>query len=517
MTTLPLKLYFLYFRNLAGDDGLLRRNIMIGVCRLYSRKRNIFVFFVVSFATFLFGMMRTTNEFHLYNQQLIQRSMEFNSLQNMFQIKRQNDSKTTKYNVREIRNIIPQMKPRVVLAPENRLFRRTTDDLITSIMKSDWKDWKDQFCDGNLYNFKGSIILMKNVIIDPSKKNSVAKGGESIESVIGHTEKDEVVNVQHGFFNVPCDELPRINFARRSHFQNWYEGISKREFQLKVYQNVSSFTVLIQRGDYANLYWTLIELYNTYLTIRLLGENPKATEVILMDAHPIGKLDYLWTVLFGKVYRIGEINSFSFHEKIAWVNKDGPMPQYVQSIPFIEEFKFALYEGTNSSTSPNPRHNCLDTQNVTLILRKDYVAHPRNPGGRIKRKLSNEKEIIEYLKVKISNANINAVQIDLLSIEEQIKLIYESSVLIGVHGAGLGHTLLLRSGSTLIELFPSSYKRSPNPHFQQFAFWADVHYDRWYSSSPPVKKDEWVYVDPDIPYKLITHALERNCKDSNNR
>lgn len=484
--------------------------------RLFGHRRNFVLFFVVSFATFLLGMMKTSHEFHLYTQKNIQRSLKFNNIQNLFQISRQKDPDWTKYNVRDIRNIIPKIKPRIVSTPEIKLFKKKTDELITSMMKSNLKEWKDQYCNGNMFNFKNTIILLKNVIIDPSKKSSVAKGGESIKSVIGHTEKDEMVTVQKGFFNIPCSVFPKLSIPRRSHFQNWYDGISTRGFSAADEQKKSFFTVLVQRGDYANLYWTLIELYNTYLTIRLLNENPKTTEVILMDAHPVGKLDYLWTILFGKVSRIGEMKSRTFRQKLAWVSKKDPMSQYVQNIPFVEEFKFALFKGANSSTGINLRHKCLNTQNVTFILRKDYVAHPRNPTGKIKRKLANEKDIIDYLKTKITNANINAVQIDLLPIGEQIKLIYESSVLIGVHGAGLGHTLLLRSGSTMIELFPSSYKHSPNPHFQQFAFWADVHYDRWYSSSPPVKKDEWVYVDPEIPFKLITHALERNCNSAMN-
>ena len=199
----------------------------------------------------------------------------------------------------------------------------------------------------------------------------------------------------------------------------------------------------------------------------------------------------------------------TFHEKLAWVMPLGPMSQNVKNIPFVEEFKFALYQGVKNS--PTLYHKCSDTQNITFILRKDYVAHPRNPLGRVQRKITNEKDVIKYINERVTDAHIKAIQIDLLPIEEQIKLIYETNVLVGVHGAGLGHALLLRSGSTMIELFPSSYKRSPNPHFQQFAYWADVHYDRWFSKSRPQKNNEWIYVEPDVPYKLIRHALDRFC------
>ncbi|VDI50119.1 glycoprotein 2-beta-D-xylosyltransferase [Mytilus galloprovincialis] len=474
------------------------------------KKRSVFFIFIFAFTIFIMGMMRTSPEFHLYNHQLLKSRLELGHVQNIFEISPLDNHPNVRYNVKDIRNIVPDIRPRTVKTPEMKLFKKVNHDVIFGLQNKNWTEWEDRHCSGNFYNFKGSIMLMNNVIIDPLKKRSVAKGGEDIQSVIGHTEKDEEVTVQSGFFNILCKELPKVTFRKRSHFYNWFSGISTRKGDYDGNSYDSTFAVLIRRGDYANLYWTLMELFNTYLTIRLLGENPKTTDVILMDAHPAGKLDNLWSILFGNVYRIGHMKKKRFHKKLAWVLPDGPMSQYVQNVPFVEEFKYALYQGVQNSSSLY--HNCTESQKVTFILRKDYVAHPRNPKGKVQRKLSNEKEIMDYLVQKFPKAHIHAIQIDLLPIEEQIKLIYETTILIGIHGAGLGHTLLLRSGSTMIELFPSSYKRSPNPHFQQFAYWADVHYDRWYSSSPAQKSNEWVYVQPEVPFKIINHAIDRFCK-----
>ncbi|CAC5367354.1 XYLT [Mytilus coruscus] len=422
-------------------------------------------------------MTRRSSEYSLYNAQRFQRSLGLRSVQNIFEI------------VPAV-HFVPKIRPRRVKSPEAALFKKVRHDLSNK-----------------------SIILMKNVVIDPSKQNRVAKGGEDIHLVIGQTEKDEEITVQNGFFSITSKELPNVKFPNLSHFNNWFAGISKRDHSYHEKFDEFPFTVLVRRGDYANLYWTLMELYNTYLTVRLLNENPKATNVIMMDAHPSGKLDNLWSLLFGNIYRIGHMSKKSFHKKLAWVIpiSDGPMLKSIQKIPFVEDFKFSLYQGVQNSISLY--HNCTDIKKVTFILRKDYVAHPRNQRGKVQRKLSNENEVMDYLTKNLTKTEINPIQIDLLPIEEQIKIIYETSILIGIHGAGLAHTLLLRSGSTLIELFPSSYKRFPNKHFQQFAYWADAHYDRWYSRSPQRKNDSWVYVEPDVPYKLIKHAVERFCKN----
>lgn len=476
-------------------------------------RKKLFLLFLCSLSIFVWGLF-TTVHIQLYNRQLLQNKFQFSNVKDIFEIAPVDQSNSLRYNVKDIKNIMPEIRPRAVQNVEQQLFRKEKLDIIVNLQKNNWIQWEERYCMGNLYNFKGSFVLMTDVVIDPSKKSSKAKGGEEIQSVIGHSEQDEEVSLQNGFFNLLCQQIPKITFPKKSHFTKWFSGLSTSNiYQKDVHSEDFPFTVLIKRGDYANLYWTLIELYNTFLTVRLFNENPKTTTVILMDAHPVGKLDNLWRMVFGNVYRIGRLSQKTFHKKLAWVIRDGPMALSVKTIPFVEEFKFALYQSINNSSSLY--HECSSNdivQNVTFILRKNYVAHPRNPGGKVNRKLSNEKELINYLTNKLPEARITAVQIDLFPIEEQIKLIYETNVLVGVHGAGLGHTLILRSRSTMVELFPSSYKRTPNPHFQMFAYWADVHYDRWFSTSPPIRNNEWLYVDPEAAYKLIKHALDKSCK-----
>lgn len=493
------------------------------------QQKKLLLIFLCSVGIFLWGLLTTPN-LQAKSMALLENKSHFGTLKNIIEIARdQIDLRKVKeifevssneeridsrYSGRKSNKIIWESKRMNKSTIEKRIFLRKNLDVIVSMQSRNVSTWEGVYCSGNLYNFKGIFVLLKDVVIDPTRKESKAVGGEKIESVIGHSAKDEEVHLQAGFFTLPCKEIPKIIFPTNSYFKNWMSGISKSDWRKKDRMDANldefNFTVLIQRGDYANLYWTLIELFNTYLTIRLFNENPKFANVIIMDAHPAGKLDDLWKVMFGNVCRVGQMSNKTRHKNLAWVIQNGPMQLSVQTIPFVNEFKLALYEGVQNSSISN--NECSRVPNVTFILRKDYVAHPRNPSGRIQRKLINEKEVIEYLTKNIPQANINAIQIDLMPIKEQIKLIYNTNVLVGVHGAGLAYALLLRSGSTVIELFPSSYKRSPNPHFQQFAYWADVHYDRWYSSAPPQKQNEWLYVNPEVPYTLIKRALERSCK-----
>ncbi|OWF35204.1 uncharacterized protein LOC110443248 [Mizuhopecten yessoensis] len=370
------------------------------------------------------------------------------------------------------------------------------------------------YCEGNLEVFNLDIVLMRNVLLDTRQLKSKIKGGETIQEVMGQDESAEQVTLKPGFFRIPCASIPLQKFSPRSYFSKWYLALSEREIDIPSKSTeISNFTVFIKRGDYANMYWTIIELYNTFLTIRLFGKDPKSSSVVLVDAHPLGKLENLWTLLFGNVIRIGSMHGDIFIKEAAWVIpiSASPIGQAIPSLPFIRDFKMALYKAVGINVIVPMCGKGLNQTIITLILRHDYVAHPRNPSGSVKRKISNEKELIKHLDTKFPGGRLNAVQLDNFSIEEQIRIIYNTSILIGVHGAGLALTILLRPGASMFEMFPSTYKRSPNQHFQQFAVWGGSWYESWFSNDKLSPKNEWIRIPTEIPTQLIEKSLRRMC------
>ncbi|XP_033755824.1 beta-1,2-xylosyltransferase RCN11-like [Pecten maximus] len=370
------------------------------------------------------------------------------------------------------------------------------------------------YCDGNLEVFNLDIVLMKNVLIDARQQKSKLHGGETIKQVIGEKESSEVVTLKPGFFRIPCASMPLLKFSPKSHFSNWYLTVSEKEVDIPPKStHISNFTVFVKRGDYANMYWTLIELYNTYMTIRLFGKDPKTTSVVLVDAHPQGKLDSLWTLLFGKVIRVRSLRGDIFIKEVTWVIplSSSPIGQAIPNLPFIREFKSTLYKAVGINSVVPICERGLNHTVITLILRHDYVAHPRNPSGKVSRKITNEKELVKHLDRKFPGGRLNAVQLDQFSIKDQIRIIYNTSVLVGVHGAGLAYTLLLRPGAAMFEMFPLSYKKSPNWHFQQFAVWGGCWYERWISKDKSPKSNEWIRIPTEVPEHFINKYLHRMC------
>nr|KAG5698185.1 hypothetical protein BaRGS_030548 [Batillaria attramentaria] len=76
----------------------------------------------------------------------------------------------------------------------------------------------------------------------------------------------------------------------------------------------------------------MTDFYNAFLAMLAFDQHPDDVTILWVDAHPKGGLDDVWTTLFGRAYRAARL--------------------------------------------PGPTRN--------------YVAHPRNKGGSVSRKIFNE-------------------------------------------------------------------------------------------------------------------------------
>ena len=148
--------------------------------------------------------------------------------------------------------------------------------------------------------------------------------------------------------------------------------------------------------------------------------------------------------------------------------------EHLPTIPLVEDFhKFFLHQhGISKKT-------ILDCKSLHLVIiwRRDYVAHPRNPSGRIQRKIANEDQLLREANRTGLFSSITGIQLDNLSMKKQLLFISNTDILAGMHGAGLTHTLFLPNHAGLIELFPKYFFEMD--HFKSLAQWPRLHYIRW--------------------------------------
>ena len=92
---------------------------------------------------------------------------------------------------------------------------------------------------------------------------------------------------------------------------------------------------------------------------------------------------------------------------------------------------------------------------IVFIRRQDYDQQKKSSKRKvILRKIANEEEIINALSSRFPDIRVRAVRFEKMSLAEQLGCVNAADILIGMHGAGLGHALLMKPNSGLLEIFP---------------------------------------------------------------
>ena len=147
-------------------------------------------------------------------------------------------------------------------------------------------------------------------------------------------------------------------------------------------------------------------------------------------------------------------------------------------LAYSEEFRSFFLRELNISDSRSLACSCVT---ITLNLRRDKLFHPRNENGIIGRKIFNEEEIIADLIKTFPNACIQGVLMDAMPMQNQLEIASSTDVLIGMHGAGMTHTMFLPKHAAVLELFPKDFKVG-RPHyicFKKIAQWCGLKYGSW--------------------------------------
>ncbi|XP_052769934.1 uncharacterized protein LOC128209868 [Mya arenaria] len=372
------------------------------------------------------------------------------------------------------------------------------------------------FCDGRFIGYSRLLAILRNVVLD-FKFARGQKGGENISDVINQPEEEEFYKYLPGFFKLPCKEPIEYNFIGDSHHLNsWIENALETDG--KVFSREAGiyidWTIAITRYEYANLYHTMTDYYNAFLMLKMFRLNSKDVTILIIDGHPSGGLDATWRYLFGKVKRVSDFRKPTLFKNMIWsmAGYESPLDDhFLPNVPYIEEFReFFLFHYDVSSSY---KLNCKRL-NILLIWRHDYLAHPRNPSGKVSRKINNEFELLSKMQETFRTHNVRGIQIDKYPMKKQLQMIAKTDILIGMHGAGLSHTLFLPKHSGLLEMF-SMYYTAENRHFRAMAGWRGLHYRNWENMDYEREvMEESTNVDEAEVARLTVEISEQMCPKS---
>lgn len=230
---------------------------------------------------------------------------------------------------------------------------------------------------------------------------------------------------------------------------------------------MEGITILVKREGADNLWHSLMEIMSTSMTLDVLQmtrsagslrpiistEDALKTQIVIVDSHSDGPYFDLWQ-LFAKmpVVRLPDLLK-DFNNSLVIVPLPGgsnPIwqgdwePNICQHSDLLRTFERRVRQHFNI-TDPL---KLPDQVVVTFIERKGT------------RKLIDQDTRIEALREQYHDAEVLIRVIDFaaLPFTQQIQIVRSTDVLVGVHGAGLTHSLWLRKGSAMVEILPEGFE-----------------------------------------------------------
>ncbi|KAK6540826.1 hypothetical protein TWF694_008214 [Orbilia ellipsospora] len=230
------------------------------------------------------------------------------------------------------------------------------------------------------------------------------------------------------------------------------------------------YKVLIKREGGINYWHSLMEIFSFYFTIDALQmainqktgkpymspEDLAKIQVIILDKHDNKNYFELW-------------NFFAVDNPVL------TLPEFAAkdtTKKCISNIILPLPGGSNPLWQGDwdPR-NC-DQSLIVETLRTRVLNHLHVPQSRdLKaplnltfidrkgtRKLRDTADLTDALKKEYPDVNINVVDMAKLSLREQLAIIVQTDVLVGVHGAGHTHGFFLPKQSSVVEILPPDLK-----------------------------------------------------------
>ncbi|KAL8604096.1 hypothetical protein ACOMHN_047308 [Nucella lapillus] len=317
---------------------------------------------------------------------------------------------------------------------------------------------------------------------------------------------------QEGFFSLQCRTKPAVKFGTKDHLKHWFSALrcGTNSSGPTAGVVVPGLTIAVQRYEYVNLYHTITDFFNAFLAMLMFNQHPDHVTILWVDAHPRGGLDDTWSTLFGPVMRTARLPAPTRFSALAWaaMGYNSPVNQHsAPALDYAEEFRHFFL--SRHGVAGGRTLNC-SSLSWLLVWRRDYAAHPRNKGGSISRKIHNEDEAQAAVRgVVPARDTVRGLQLDSLPMQTQLELIAETDVLVGMHGAGLSHTLFLPSHGGLLELYPTYWPQN-NRHFRSMAAWRGLHYLNWQNhDSRNEKANRRTYIPPHVIVKMA-QVMRRN-------
>ena len=397
---------------------------------------------------------------------------------------------------------------------------KTTNPQSGSFLKNETRS-----CAHRINVMEGGIVLFRNITVQ-SKLGRARVLETYYEQPAA---EDEFFKLKRGFFTLYCrgnvNEVKERLYSAKTHYalSKWITALEVANPSIAVLLGAKqSFHagqyLAIQRIEYANVYWTIIDLLDIFITTQRLGIEPEKLNIVLMDAHPPSSLDPFWSVLFQRLIKLGTDDIFKHSNNVMFENLVWRYPRVncplldrksVTSY-LIQPFRSFVLKRFGIPSGPRFRDCARKKLNVLVAFRRDYQNHPRNVKGIIDRKIANEEDVVKEMENGFPTLNITTAQLDSLPLKRQLELIASADIFFGMHGAAHAFPIFMAPGGVVIEMFNF---QSNNWHMKRISTLSGHFHITWTNQDLKAynQTTRSTTIPAGIPSKLLRKAIDDIC------
>ncbi|OQE88319.1 hypothetical protein PENNAL_c0017G00871 [Penicillium nalgiovense] len=256
-------------------------------------------------------------------------------------------------------------------------------------------------------------------------------------------------------------------------------------------EHTENYTILVKREGATNYWHSLMEIYSMTLSIDVLQITPESTDstplyiaerdapntqVVIVDNHPDGPYFDMWSLFTKKpILRFDDLPENTTFENliVPLAGAGNTLWQGDWEVNSCEKSKL-LNTFANRALTLYGFNNTKPRQSKKITL--TFINRVS------KRKLANQKQYLERLQQEFPLVNVQSIDFAAISYKDQLKIIQESDILAGVHGAGLTHGIFLPPGSAMVEILPPGLNHKG---FRNVASLRGHDYFSTHASDPP--------------------------------
>ncbi|KAK4116120.1 glycosyltransferase family 61 protein [Canariomyces notabilis] len=317
------------------------------------------------------------------------------------------------------------------------------------------------------------------------------------------------------------------------------------------------FALLVKREGSSNIWHGLMEIWSMMMTFDLLRTSPNPSrkgapffadrsdlpnaQALVLDDLPDGNLFDLWTIFTGRPPvrwkdLVGDAEQARAFVQVPrniiiplpgaanplwqndWVDHDcGYAPMLKTFVHRVLRF----YGISTDKDDESPRIAAADHVDANAIINITFIDRTGS------RRLLEHEALLAAVAARHPRVRVKSVDFSTIPFAEQLQLVRETDLLLGVHGAGLTHTMFMRDGrGAVVEIRPAT---NDYRGFRNLAFMKDLRYLTAYAEQVPrsessdgdgqskrspgmlVKRDSWhwddVRIEPNNFMELMDAAI----------